>query len=247
MKKGVAIFLFIVNSFLLTLFIFKELSIIREDIRIDWKDINPYLWMFSAIVSLLVLIIVQYKKFYVLTFNSLFTIIVISLIFYQSNKLPSCELMKINYVYQGRLICGVKDSSIYQLFIKRLDEQIKSTEEDMVGVIDQILPISQLQDTTMNTLDSLVYKERPEMLSFINKYLQSLYVKDTLSLGHFWIQSEGGIYIGEPIKSAKHVDEIPVLVMKNNRYYAYRKIKINYQMVYDSAGIVVVNLGEIKL
>lgn len=161
--------------------------------------------------------------------------------------MPSCELIKMNYVYHGRLNCEIKDSSNYQVFIKRLDEQVKSREEDMIDVIDQLVPISLLQDTTINTLDSLVDKERPKMINFIDRYLQSLYVKDTSSLRHFWIRSEGGIYKGMPIKSAKHVDEIPVLIMKNNRYYAYRKIRINHQMVYDSAGIVVVNLGEIKL
>ncbi len=80
-----------------------------------------------------------------------------------------------------------------------------------------------------------------------NKEALNEFITNTIINKHFYILNSGGVYnLKNVLKQAKFVNKIPTMLFKNCKFYRYKLLKVTPQMINDSAGIVMVNLGEVS-
>ena len=165
-----------------------------------------------------------------------------------ANK-PHCNLTFADYIYRGKIKYTDPGNS-YLIYLKRLDYSIYKTENHLEDLNEYVSLNGIYKNTTKGILknvynDTLKNKDSLEVTSFIKLTLRDDFIKDSILNNKYETFGTAQLLTDNKFKTVKHLEKVTAVLFKNGQFYRYKVLAVTPKMITDSAGIVIVNFGDI--
>jgi hypothetical protein len=210
---------------------------------IEWFEIAPFLWLGLSILILVLSLVLYFKtEWYFIISISLWVCLFANLFFDAANK-PLCFERELKYGYKANMSLP-NDGNTYNVYFKTLQtvmQEYKPEEMEEFASEEAMAKKFQTYEDLFPSITDSAYVES------VNKNALSEFVTDTIINHHFYTLNHGAVYnIENVLKEAKFANKIPSILYKNGKFFRYKLLPITPQMITDSVGIVIVNLGDVS-
>lgn len=207
---------------------------------IDWVEKAPFLWLGLGILIILLNLVLYFKTELYFFISLSFWICLLANVFYEAANKPICFERELKYGYKANFNLP-KDGNTYQVYLKKLE---KVMQNDGIEEIDNEEEMAKKFQTYNDLFPNTT---KSDFAAKANKEALNEFITNTIINNHFYILNSGGVYnLEKLLKQAKFVNKIPTMLFKNCKFYRYKLLTVTPQMINDSAGIVMVNLGEVS-
>jgi len=249
LKRKRDIFVIIFSVIIGLCFIYYNTSEILSNKAIDWFEMSPYLWLFVGVFIIAINLVLFFKTqlFFAISVTLMFCLV--SYFFIESSNKPNCNLTYAYYIYRGK----VKNNEVgnsYSIYLKKLDCSIYNLENDLEE-INEYVSLKEIYGNAKNRIlknvynDSLKNKDSSDVTSFIKSTLRSSFVKDSTINEGFETNGTAQLLTDNKFKTVKYLEKVTAVLYKNGEFYRYKVLAVTPNMITDSAGIVIVNFGDI--
>lgn len=207
---------------------------------IEWFEIAPFLWLGLSILIIVLSLVFYFKTEWYFIISVSFWVCLFANFFFDAANKPICFERELKYGYKANISLPY-DGNTYQVYLKKLE---KVMQNDGIGEIaneeEMAKKFQTYDDLFPNSTNS-------DFVAKANKEALNEFITDTIINHHFYTLNQGGVYnVKNVLKEAKFVHKIPAMLYKNGKFFRYKLLPINPNTITDSAGIVIVNLGEVS-
>ena len=210
---------------------------------IEWFEMAPFLWLGLSILIIVLSLVFYFKtEWYFIIAISLWVCLFANLFFDAANK-PLCFERELKYGYKANISLP-NDGNNYKVYFKTFQTVMqKYKPEEMEEFASEEAMAKKFQ--TYEDLFPCITDS--DYVASYNKESLREFVTDTIINHHFYTLNHGAVYnVENVLKKAKFANKIPSILYKNGKFFRYKLLPITPQMITDSAGIVMVNLGEVS-
>lgn len=207
---------------------------------IEWFEIAPFLWLGLSILIIVLSLVFYFKtEWYFIIAISFWFCLFANLFFDAANK-PLCFERELKYGYKANISLP-NDGNTYKVYFKTFQTVMQNDGIEEIANEEAMAKKFQTYDDLFPNSTSSDFVEKA------NKEALNEFITDTIINLHFYTLNHGAVYnIENVLKEAKFANKIPSILYKNGKFFRYRFLPITPQMITDSAGIVMVNLGEVS-
>jgi hypothetical protein len=210
---------------------------------IEWFEIAPFLWLGLSILIIVLSLFFYFKTEWYFIISISFWVCVFANFFFEMANKPLCFERELKYGYKANMSLP-NDGNTYKVYFKTLQtvmQKYKPEEMEEFASEEAMAKKFQTYEDLFPCITDSDYVES------VNKSALSEFVTDTIINHHFYTLNHGAIYnIDNVLKDAKFANKIPSILYKNGKFFRYKLLPVTPQMITDSAGIVMVNLGEVS-
>lgn len=210
---------------------------------IEWFDMAPFLWLGLSILIVALNFVLYFKTDWYFIISVSFWVCLFANFFFDAQNKPICFERELKYGYKANISLP-NDGNAYKVYFKTLQTVMqKYKPEEMEEFASEEAMAKKFQTYE----DLFPYINDSDYVARYNKDALNEFVTDTVINHHFYTLYHGPVYnVENVLKQAKFINKIPSMLYKNEKFFRYKLIAITPQMIADSAGIVMINLGKVS-
>jgi hypothetical protein len=210
---------------------------------IEWFDMAPFLWLGLSILIIALNLVLYFKTEWYFIISVSFWVCLFANFFFEMAKKPICFERGLKYGYKANISLP-NDGNTYKVYFKTLQTVMqKYKPEEMEEFASEEAMAKKIQTYE----DLFPYINDSDYVACYNKDALNEFITDTVINHHFYTLNNGSVYnVENVLKQAKFIHKIPSMLYKNEKFFRYKLIAITPQMITDSAGIVMINLGKVS-
>jgi hypothetical protein len=210
---------------------------------IEWFEIAPFLWLgLSILIIVLSLVFYFITEWYFIISIILWFCLFANLFFDAANK-PLCFERELKYGYKANISLP-NNGNTYKVYFKTLQTVMQKYKPEEMEEFASEEAMAKKFQTYEDLFPSITDSD---YVASYNKEALHEFVTDTIINHHFYTLNHGAVYnVENVLKEAKFTNKIPSILYKNGKFFRYKLLAVTPQMITDSAGIIMVNLGEVS-
>ncbi len=210
---------------------------------IEWFEIAPFLWLGLSILIIVLSLFFYFKTEWYFIISISFWVCVFANFFFEMANKPLCFERELKYGYKANMSLP-NDGNNYKVYFKTFQTVMQKYKPEEMEEFASEEAMAKKFKTYEDLFPSITDSDYVESY---NKESLREFVTDTIINHHFYTLNHGAVYnVENVLKEAKFANKIPSILYKNGKFFRYKLLPVTPQMITDSAGIIMVNLGEVS-